>query len=110
MIYKAFAAVTLIAAPIIVLTVQSFVPQTNQPAASSIPPAPSTTIPVVAPAVQPAPPPPAVNDPVASASFGQPVPEAAKPFLTPGAGLPDADTVEQAPLAGTLPPPDGPAR
>ncbi|WP_176591565.1 hypothetical protein [Sphingobium sp. EM0848] len=88
MIYKAFAAVTLIAAPIIVLTVQSFVPRTNQPTApSAVAPVPPVTV-ANTPAVS-AP----VNAPIGvppgdAASFGQPVPDAGKPVLAPGAGLP----------------------
>lgn len=103
MIYKAFAAVTLIAAPIIVLTVQSFVPQTNPPAA------PAAFAPGVAPAEQPAPPPPTVSAPVTEpASFGQPVAEAGKPFLAPGVGLPAKAPTVQPVVEGVLPPPDGP--
>ncbi|WP_375196468.1 hypothetical protein [Sphingobium sp.] len=95
MIYKAFAAITLIAAPIVVMTVQSFVPQTNLS---------QTNIPQTSPAVPPvsasstaepaaAPVQPPVNAPPAdAASFGQPMPEAGRPFLTPGTGLPDGAT------------------
>ncbi|AMK23997.1 MULTISPECIES: hypothetical protein [unclassified Sphingobium] len=101
MIYKAFAAVTLIAAPIVVLTVQSFVPQTKETMAPAIPAS------IAAPTVQPAPPPLPVSDSSDGiASFGQPMPEAGKPFLTPGAGLPDAPAVSQPPVENAPPPPD----
>ena len=104
MIYKAFAAVTLIAAPMIVLTVQSFVPQTNAPVVA---PALSSPAPVVLPTVQPAPPSPMVNDPASgSASFGQPVPEAGKPSLVPGTGLPDTPPALQPPVGNPSLPPD----
>jgi len=56
MIYKAFAAVTLIAAPIVVLTVQSFVPsapQTAVPSPMAPTPAP-VMMPTPAPVVTPA--------------------------------------------------------
>lgn len=96
MLYKAFAAVTLIAAPIIVLIVQSFAPQAPvQPAAApmAVPP------PVIS--AQPQPPPmPAPMAPSApapdTAAFGQPMPDAGKPFLSPGNGLPGGP----APIAG----------
>ncbi|KKW91319.1 hypothetical protein [Sphingobium chungbukense] len=89
MIYKAFAAITLIAAPIIVLTVQSFVP--GQPAASApMGAAPAASIAPVAAPVQPGPPPPPAVSDAGTASFGQPMPDAGKPFLAPGAGLPAA--------------------
>lgn len=94
MIYKAFATVTLIAAPIIVLTVQSFVPQPNQPAVASVA-APSALPPSTMPIVTPAPPAPIVTDPGSNAAFGQPVPDAGKPFLAPGAGLPEAAPTAQ---------------
>ncbi|WP_150290823.1 hypothetical protein [Sphingobium estronivorans] len=92
MIYKSFAVLTLIAAPIIVLAVQSFVPQTNQPAA--IGPAMPVTPPPVPAAVPAAVAPAPVADapvgapPSDSASFGQPMSDAGKPSLSPGTGLP----------------------
>ena len=104
MIYKAFAAVTLIAAPIIVLTVQSFVPsapQTAVPSPMAPTPAPvmmPTPAPVVTPATaMPSPPPPPAPD-AGNLSFGQPMPEAGKPLLAPGAGLPAAPASNSAPI------------
>lgn len=92
--YKAFAAVTLVAAPLVVLAVQSFVPQTNHTAAPVVAPFPmaaSSSQPMpqpILPTVRPAPP---VSEGVApSAPFGQPMAEAGKPFLAPGTGLPAA--------------------
>ena len=85
--YKAFAAITLIAAPIIVLVVQGIAPHTPvQPAAApaaALPPAVQAR-PVVQPAPMPVPAAPE-SDP---AAFGQPMPDAGKPFLSPGNGLP----------------------
>lgn len=101
MIYKAFAAVTLIAAPIIVLTAQSFVPPANETAA------PAPAAPIVAPPVQPAPPSPPVSDPAAGiAAFGQPMPDAGKPFLAPGEGLPEAPILPPLPVENAPSPPD----
>lgn len=86
MMYKAFAALTLIAAPILTFAVQGLAPrQPVQPVASpvapvSAKPAAAAPLPVVSSA-QPAP------EPVA---FGQPIPDAGKPFLAPGNGLPGA--------------------
>ncbi|GLV24871.1 hypothetical protein [Sphingobium sp. Cam5-1] len=90
MLYKAFAAITLVSAPIIVMLVQGITPH------------PSAT--PSAPVVQPMVPQPPVEQPLPSqqsfvapmpveqappaVSFGQPMPEAGKPFLTPGNGLP----------------------
>jgi len=95
MIYKAFAAVTLIAAPIVVMTVQSFVPQTNPSQANmprTSPAVPSdSSFSTAEPAAAPVP--PSVDAPPAdAASFGRPMPEAGRPFLTPGTGLPDRAT------------------
>ena len=90
MLYKAFAAITLVSAPIIVLLVQGITPH------------PSATTP--APVVEPMVPQPPVQQPLPAqqsvvapvpmeptppaVSFGQPMPEAGKPFLAPGNGLP----------------------
>ncbi|GAY22055.1 MULTISPECIES: hypothetical protein [Sphingobium] len=104
MIYKAFAAVTLIAAPIIVLTVESFVPQSSQavPSAAIVP----ASAPVVMPAqAAPSPTPPqdsGAQDPGA-ADLGQPMPEAGRPFLAPGAGLPAAPVSNPTPVEGVQP-------
>jgi hypothetical protein len=87
MLYKAFAAITLIAAPIIVFVAQSVAPAPQvQPAAAPLP--------AVAPMTEPAAvaPPPPIAAPAAAApdaaAFGQPLPDAGKPFLSPGSGLP----------------------
>ena len=88
MMYKAFAAITLIAAPIITFVAQGIAPhQSSQPPVAAA--APQLVQP--APAVAPAPPPivssaAPVPEPVA---FGQPMPKAGKPFLAPGQGLPN---------------------
>ncbi|ANI77193.1 MULTISPECIES: hypothetical protein [Sphingobium] len=85
--YKAFAAITLIAAPIIVLAVQGIAPHAPvQPSAapSAVLPSPVQAPPVVQPAPMPV---PAAPEPDAAA-FGQPMPDAGKPFLSPGNGLP----------------------
>lgn len=90
MLYKAFAAITLVSAPIIVLLVQGITPH------------PSAT--PSAPVVQPMVPQPPVQQPLPTQQsvvapvpmeqappavpFGQPMPEAGKPFLAPGNGLP----------------------
>lgn len=92
MIYKSFAIVTLIAAPLIVLAVQTFVPQTAQPAMQAAAPDSPPPLPVSAP--QSAPPPVSAPAPMPSAptadgaAFGQPMPDAGQPSLAPGTGLP----------------------
>lgn len=88
MLYKAFAAFTLIAAPVIVMLAQGFAPAPQpQSSAAVVQPAAAIqmapTMPQVAAAPMPAPEPAAPP-----ASFGQPMPDAAKPFLSPGDGLP----------------------
>jgi hypothetical protein len=92
MIFKNFAIVTLIAAPLIVLAVQTLVPHAAQPAmqatAPETPPPPPVAVP---PSV-----PPPVDVPermpsapaVDGAAFGQPMPDAGKPFLASGPELP----------------------
>lgn len=94
MMYKAFAAITLVAAPIIVLVTQSVLPtHPTQPDAPAVQPA----LPVVAPVVPPAP----VVTSLApatgpeSAAFGEPMPDAGKPFLIPGSGPPGAEIAPQ---------------
>lgn len=86
-LYKAFALITLASAPVIVLITQSVTPQPQQ---AFSPATAATTVP--APSSAPAPttqPMPAIMESVADpASFSQPFPEAGKPFLAPGAGLP----------------------
>ena len=89
MLYKAFAAITLVSAPIIVLLVQGITPHPSAtpsaPVVQPMVPQPPVEQPlptqqsVVAPVMEQAPP---------AVSFGQPMPEAGKPFLTPGDGLP----------------------
>lgn len=99
MIYKAFAAVTLIAAPVIVLTVQSFAPRASHAVpTAAVAPAPA---PVVMPAeAMPSPPPAPMPG---AADFGQPMPEAGKPFLAPGAGLPAAPASNVTPVEDAQP-------
>lgn len=88
MMYRAFAVITLIAAPIVVLFVQNAVPQQPaQPAAVAAQPAqPLESVPQRLPPV-----PVSSSTPQPEAAqFGQPMPDAGKPFLAPGNGLPDA--------------------
>lgn len=88
MLYKAFAVITLIAAPIVVLIVQSVAPQAPSAAHPAPAPAPAAyqqPAPIIS---QPAPMPPSIEPAPDPATFGQPMPEAGKPFLAPGAGLP----------------------
>lgn len=101
MIYKTFAAITLLTAPLVVLGVEGFLPRQG-----SVPIQPEVA--PVRPQVQPAPPPyqspmPAVTEIPAESGFGQPVEEAGKPFLSPGAGLPPP--ASPAPAGGFAPPP-----
>ncbi|WP_449473469.1 hypothetical protein [Sphingobium chungangianum] len=90
MLYKAFAAITLVSAPIIVLLVQGITPH---PSATPSAPVVQPMIPQP-PAQQPLPAQQSVVAPVPMEqapppiSFGQPMPEAGKPFLAPGNGLP----------------------
>ncbi|RJG54199.1 hypothetical protein D0Z70_13765 [Sphingobium terrigena] len=98
MIYRNFAICTLIAAPLIVLAVQSMLPKAPEPA---------PTQPIIADA-----PPPPVIIPVAPPSagvdapaFGQPMAEAGKPMLAPGAGLPET-TVAPTVVTGQMFSPD----
>lgn len=107
MMYKAFAALTLIAAPLVVLIVQGLVPQGAQSPAAIAPAA--AIVPHSAPPVataQPAPM-PSQDQTYDPASFGQPMPDAGKPFLAPGAGLPDAPVTEPMPVETEPPSPDG---
>jgi hypothetical protein len=86
MMYRNFAIGTLIAAPLVVLAVQSVLPKPPEaaPTQQIIADAPPPLVPVpVAPPV--APPSAAANAP----DFGQPMAEAGQPMLTPGAGLPE---------------------
>ncbi len=86
MLYKAFAVITLIAAPIIVLIVQSVAPQPPSTAAPVAAPAPyQQPAPLIS---QPAPMAASIEPAPDPAAFGQPMPEAGKPFLAPGNGLP----------------------
>lgn len=92
MLYKAFAVITLVAAPLIVLMVQGLAPHAPaqnmsapmRPVAEQAVPSPH---PIATPAAeQPASPP---------MSFGQPMPEAGKPFLSPGNGLPGTSSAPE---------------
>lgn len=84
MMYKAFATITLVAAPIIVLVAQSLVPQPHKEAvAAAVQPTAPTSMPVVAPL-----PAPVVTEIAPDPSaFGQPMPQAGQPFLSPGNGF-----------------------
>ena len=92
MLYKAFAVVTLVAAPVIVLMVQGLAPHA---------PAQSVSVPMQPVVERSAPmpqyvPPPAMEQPAAAPmSFGQPMPEAGRPFLSPGNGLPGASSAAE---------------
>ena len=92
MLYKAFAVITLVAAPLIVLMVQGLAPHV---------PAPNMSAPV-SPVVERAVPSPQsiaapdMEQPASSPmSFGQPMPEAGKPFLSPGNGLPGTSSAPE---------------
>ncbi|MEA3541453.1 MAG: hypothetical protein U9R77_04955 [Pseudomonadota bacterium] len=105
MLYRNFAIATLVAAPLIVLAVQNFVPTVpfgpQRAADAPYPDAapPPVVAPTMAPPAQPAPPPPAdFATPVPAA--GQPLPDAGMPMLAPGQGLPQAPA---APNSGANP-------
>lgn len=83
MMYKVFAGGTLIAAPMIVLALQNFVPATPHPTPAAD----------VAPAAIPQPVAPPVITPTAPPAFvapqlDEPVSDAGQPSVDPGAGLP----------------------
>lgn len=85
MIYKAFAAATLIIAPLMVIAVQNFTPHPHHEA-----PAPPVAA-QVPPAIQPAAAPAFSSAPVLApdpASFGQPTAGAGQPVVITGGGLP----------------------
>ncbi|MAN11668.1 MAG: hypothetical protein VX205_16315 [Pseudomonadota bacterium] len=95
MLYRNFAIATLVAAPLIVLAVQNFMPPApSDPQGAADAPHPDAApppvvAPTVAPPAPPAPPPPAdFANPLPAA--GQPLPEAGMPMLAPGQGLPQA--------------------
>ncbi len=98
MMYRSFAIATLVAAPLIVMAVQNFLPTApdapeEQVAAAPVPP--STQPPVAALSVAPPPPAtiPAPADFAASAPMaGEPRPGAGQPLLSPGQGLPSASS------------------
>ena len=106
MMYKAFAALTLVGAPIVVLVVQSLAPQHPTAAAPAAPPPgfgpaqPFAPVAQPAPMVAPAPAPMSNVPPPDPASFGQPMPDATKPFLSPGDGLPGSPPAPPAPVDG----------
>lgn len=90
MMYRNFALATLLAAPLIVMAVQSFTPKPEQPAQSAIQPdVPPPPVPVP---VAPPPSMPGAPSADASAAFGQPMAGAGQPALAPGAGLPDTSS------------------
>jgi hypothetical protein len=88
MMYRNFAIGTLIAAPLVVLAVQSVLPNPPEPA-------PTQQITPDVPPPVPVPVAPPVAPPSAAAGapgFGQPMAEAGQPMLAPGAGLPETST------------------
>lgn len=100
--YRNFALATLLAAPLIVMVVQSVAPKPPEQAPSAAQPeAPPQPIPV------PVPPPAVPTDTSAAveppSSFGQPMSDAGQPSLAPGTGLPDA------PVSGSVSPLGAPA-
>lgn len=111
MIYKSFAVMTLIAAPVMVMAVQAVLPQARQAApapvtAAPATPAPATPAPLTPTAAAPVPPPVASPAPMPApmpntspASFGQPMPGAGQPSLAAGSGLPQAAPVRTVPPA-----------
>ena len=98
MLYKAFAVITLVAAPLIVLMVQGLAPHDPAP----VPSAPVQPVfEQAAPASQPVAA-PAMEQPASSSvSFDQPMPEAGKPFLSPGNGLPGGPSSDESGTANS---------
>jgi hypothetical protein len=98
MLYKAFAVITLVAAPLIVLMVQGLAPHDPAP----VPSAPvQPVVEQAAPASQPVAA-PAMEQPASSSvSFDQPMPEAGKPFLSPGNGLPGGPSSDESGTANS---------
>ncbi|QGP78872.1 hypothetical protein [Sphingobium sp. CAP-1] len=96
MMYRNFAIGVLLAAPIIVMGVQSITPkpQITTPAANSA----STPEPVPVPVAPPIA--PAAPSAVSTADFGQPIAGAGQPMLAPGTGLPETSA---APMVDTTP-------
>ena len=94
-LYNSFALITLVSAPIIVMIAQTAAPTQHGRPAPPSPPSAAQTVPhqpLTTP--QPVAPPLPATEP---AAFGQPMPQAGQPFLSPGAGLPDnAPASEQA--------------
>ncbi len=91
MLYRNFAIATLIAAPLIVLAIQNFLPQPgaaprSEEAALHPDAPPPVPVPVAPPVVTPGA--PAMPEP--APSFGQPMADAGAPMLAPGQGLPAA--------------------
>ena len=104
MMYRSFAIATLVAAPVIVMAVQNFLPAgaarskaKNDPVlarqALGLPDQPATPAPAplvapnAAPAV-PAPSPPSADFAPPMPAAGEPLPGAGQPMLSPGQGLP----------------------
>ena len=93
MMYRSFAIATLVAAPVIVMAVQNFLPAPpsgvqDQPPATPATPAPAPLVaPNAAPAV-PAPSPPSADFAPPMPAAGEPLPGAGQPMLSPGQGLP----------------------
>lgn len=87
MLYRNFAIATLLAAPIIVMGVQAFLPQSGSAvpdqAAQSAAPPPPVPVPVAPPVA-----PPGVPSASTTSDFGQPMAGAGQPMLAPGEGLP----------------------
>lgn len=106
MIYRNFAIATVIAAPLIVLAVQSILPKAPEPAPSQpvIADAPPPPVPVpVAPPVAPP------STAASASAFGQPMVEAGKPMLAPGAGLPEPSVAPTANIGPSFNPDIAPA-
>jgi hypothetical protein len=87
MMYRNFAIATLLAAPILVMAVQTFTPKPDAAPKARVNAAPPAPPPV--PAAPPAPV-PTPSSPGEAANFGEPMPGAGQPMLAPGAGLPQA--------------------
>lgn len=110
MLYKAFVATTLIAAPLIVMTIQNFLPEPDAAAAPSANVSMNADRTVASPApAYAAPPQPVVEAapvaPLDPASFSQPLPGAAQPTLVPGQPLGAAPATVAPPPPATMAPP-----
>lgn len=102
MMYRNFALATLLAAPLIVMAVQSVAPKPPEQAAPAAqpetppPPVPVPVAPPPAPSIAPA-------DVAPPSSFDQPMSDAGQPALSPGAGLPEAPAAGSSTAFGAPP-------